>query len=381
MEEILHDLLKEDKNLLLRREELVRRMEPLVAGRFIRNLRPIENALQQKVGEIFLSADGGDREQRLEAAETSRKVLLKSGMQEKRVLYVLKALETALEWDREPAPPEKGPGTSAGVSLGKQEKPHETEEAEPGIAPAVDETVPLYQESSFREEDAWVCSCGTLNRTPTCTWCGKKNPAVAEKADADSPAQYLRLPKNIWGQSPEARKKRTWGKFLRNAALLALAAIALLSILRTGRSILPQLQEQWKASFGTGAESAGAPSDDPADAMGAERAFLNFHKAVTNKNFRDAYGLLSREHHQGADAYKDFAKSYATTISSVVDGVKVVSAEPGQVALSYRLIANDRAEDGRTKIQSFDGTAVMVLEEGRWRIRRSDLKKTGERME
>lgn len=111
----------------------------------------------------------------------------------------------------------------------------------------------------------------------------------------------------------------------------------------------------------------------------AEQVFQNYHKAITDRRYHDAYQLMSPRLQQDIGSEHDYTAGYVNTISSTVSDINVVSSDPNKVILTYNLKARDREENG-IKVQTFQGSATF-LNKGAWRIDEMSAKKTGEYME
>ncbi|MBQ9478826.1 MAG: zinc ribbon domain-containing protein [Selenomonadaceae bacterium] len=98
----------------------------------------------------------------------------------------------------------------------------------------------------------------------------------------------------------------------------------------------------------------------------AVQSLTNFHKDITEKNFRAAYNRLS-DAFQYEMSYEGWVPGFDTTVSSTVSDVQVLSESPDSIELSYVLTAVDNI-NGREEIAQFNGTAVVINEGGDWRI-------------
>lgn len=98
----------------------------------------------------------------------------------------------------------------------------------------------------------------------------------------------------------------------------------------------------------------------------AVNTLLNFHRAITQKNYREAYRQLSYDFQYEMD-YDGWAAGFATTISSSVSQISVVSESPTEIVLSYILTAVDNVQ-GREQTTKFNGTVNLINENGAWKI-------------
>ena len=92
MDEILMALIKDDKNILLRRDELIGKLDEKVPANLRRDYAAIRTALELNVGEIF-AAGNYDRDS---ARFKALKVLSSSGLSEQRIDFVIKTFSRVL---------------------------------------------------------------------------------------------------------------------------------------------------------------------------------------------------------------------------------------------------------------------------------------------
>ncbi len=89
----------------------------------------------------------------------------------------------------------------------------------------------------------------------------------------------------------------------------------------------------------------------------------NFHKNITDKNYRKAYDCLSKNY-QDAVTYEGWAPGFRTTVSSTVSDIKTESQTDTEAVLTYIL----KAVDNPGGTQRFRGTAVLVKTPEGWKI-------------
>lgn len=98
----------------------------------------------------------------------------------------------------------------------------------------------------------------------------------------------------------------------------------------------------------------------------AVNTLVSFHKNITQKDFRSAYNCLSYEFQNAMDYYA-WTEGFATTVSSSVDKISVVSESAYEINLHYVLTAVDNI-GGRQQIAKFNGTVSLIKENGTWKI-------------
>ena len=120
---------------------------------------------------------------------------------------------------------------------------------------------------------------------------------------------------------------------------------------------------------------------DEASELSAEQTFKNYHKAITNRNYREAYETLSYKQRERRGDIDSYAAGYKDTISSEVSDMRLVSSDGDSRTFDYTLTARDRQQGNRVKVQTFKGQVTMAQDKGRWFIRNVDSKKINERFE
>ena len=113
----------------------------------------------------------------------------------------------------------------------------------------------------------------------------------------------------------------------------------------------------------------------------ARQAFINYHRAITNGNYREAYDMLSYEQKEWIGDFNSYAAGYADTISSEVTEMQLVSSDSDSCTFDYTLTARDRYRGNSVKVQIFKGQVTMAKDGGRWYVRDAASSKVGERYE
>lgn len=115
------------------------------------------------------------------------------------------------------------------------------------------------------------------------------------------------------------------------------------------------------------------------DVNNARKAFLDYHKAISDHRFKDAYSYFTDNYRQSIGDYSSYAHGYQDTLSSSVSNVKVVDSSPSKVKLMYTLNARDRIPaSSRSKTQTFNGEVTMIQNNGNWYIDSMSAQKTDE---
>ena len=215
-------------------------------------------------------------------------------------------------------------------------------------------------------------------------------PQPAEVPQAEEPAQILNehwikdADTDIYLQNPEPKdgESISWsGGFVQDGKYKFADGNGVVTWYRGGQVI--QVDEgtfarglhngQFKHTFPSGRTvysnwNHGEEIPLPSAAEEARQTFINYHRAITNGNYRIAYDTLAAEQQQRVGNFDDYAAGYANTLSSEVDDLLTVKESDDSVTLNYRLTARDKTPDGKVKVQLFDGQATLVKVDGRWLI-------------
>lgn len=129
-----------------------------------------------------------------------------------------------------------------------------------------------------------------------------------------------------------------------------------------------------------------AQSEPPSNAAtvtdnSAEQTFINYHKAITNRNYREAYETLSYKQREKFGDFDSYVKGFTDTISSEVTDMQLVSSDEDSRTFNYTLTARDRYQGNRVKVMTFKGQVVMAKDKGRWYVRNARSDKVNERYE
>jgi len=108
--------------------------------------------------------------------------------------------------------------------------------------------------------------------------------------------------------------------------------------------------------------------------INARSAFISFHQAITNKQLRTAFNILSPNYQKFMQSYDHFAGGYTTTLRSDVVDLKVLHEDSNSAMFAYTLKAVDREGNGQ-KIQYFAGKVKLIKLNGTWRIESTEAKR------
>ena len=110
---------------------------------------------------------------------------------------------------------------------------------------------------------------------------------------------------------------------------------------------------------------------------GAEQAFRDYHRAITNGNYREAYDTLSYAQKERVGDFNSYVAGYSNTISSEVTDMRLISSDGDSSTFDYTVIARDRYPN-RVKVMTFRGQVTMAKDKGRWFVRHAKSNKTDE---
>ena len=115
------------------------------------------------------------------------------------------------------------------------------------------------------------------------------------------------------------------------------------------------------------------------DVNNARKVFLDYHKAISDHHFKEAYSYFTDNCRQSIGDYSSYAHGYQDTLSSSISNIKVVDSSPSKVKLMYILKARDRIPaSSRSKTQTFTGEVTMIQDNGKWYIDSMSAQKTDE---
>ena len=124
------------------------------------------------------------------------------------------------------------------------------------------------------------------------------------------------------------------------------------------------------------------PQPAPADNVASARqTFIDYHKAITDKNYRAAYEMLSYKQRERVGDFDSYVAGFADTISSSVSDLTFVSSDEDSCTFNYTLTARDRYQSGRVKVQTFKGQVTLATDKGRWFVRHAKSTKVNESIE
>ncbi len=113
--------------------------------------------------------------------------------------------------------------------------------------------------------------------------------------------------------------------------------------------------------------------EELAKANSARDAFINFHRAITNRQLQSAFDILSPNYQRFMRSYESFARGYDTTLRSDVVELNTIHEDGNSATFTYKLKAVDREGTGQ-KVQYFVGKAKLIKINGQWRIDSTEAK-------
>lgn len=119
------------------------------------------------------------------------------------------------------------------------------------------------------------------------------------------------------------------------------------------------------------------PMENSSSSDDAEQAFRNYHRAITNGNYREAYDILSNAQKQRVGDFNSYVAGFSNTVSSEITDMRLVSSDADSSTFDYTLKARDRYQ-GRIKVITFRGQVTMAKDKGRWYVRYAKSSKTDE---
>lgn len=113
----------------------------------------------------------------------------------------------------------------------------------------------------------------------------------------------------------------------------------------------------------------------------AAQTFIDYHKAITQKDFNKAYSTLTYKQKERVGDFNSYISGYTTTISSTVEDLKLIERTNDTYTYEYILVARDRWQENQVKVQKFKGEVKMFIFEGNAYIDFAKSKKIDEYIE
>ncbi len=99
----------------------------------------------------------------------------------------------------------------------------------------------------------------------------------------------------------------------------------------------------------------------------AQDVFKKFHRAITRKQYRDAYNFYSSDMQNAVGSYESWARGYMTTVSSMPEQISVIEQTDDMTKLSFILKAVDK-KNGKMITRRFKGIVTLVQSDDGWKI-------------
>lgn len=337
MEKILLELLQEDRTLLLRNKDLIEELEKRIAPSARRKFSSLKMALENNIGAIFENEPDVSA-----AALEAKKILSEIGMDDDKADSVIKIFENVLgelDTNSEPEPEPELPK----VELSKPQPP----KIEPQKIPPPNVEPP------------------------------KVEPQKSPPPKVEPPPQ-----------KSESEKKSSWKNFLIGALVLLL----IFSFFSSGSDKKETSPPATESQTTTQTQPAETQSPQNSSATTNEQSldentkqaaitFINYHRAISRKDFLTAYNLMDREQQSRmGPTLRDFESGYTDTIFSEITNLELVSTSDSFVVMDYVLDARDKDPRG-TLYQQFKGQVTIQKVDGEWKIHSTLSKKINEVIE
>jgi hypothetical protein len=251
--DIFRQILDEDKNLLNSRDELSKKLEQKVPAALTRDMKPIQTALQQNIGEMFLATPSDDAEKQAAVCQQAEELLQQDGMLQNRAADVVNTFAYAMGWNDEPeaVTTEEDPGDSLQDEVLKEEAEVQLVPTSWTCACGTENTgkfctscgAPQNALENTPEpgQSAWTCTCGQQNTGRFCISCGTVQPGAENPGQSSAmPAMQPINPVNAYPNPPiglqppmyQAPPKDNKAKILLVTAIVALSAVLVFFVVR-----------------------------------------------------------------------------------------------------------------------------------------------------
>lgn len=112
----------------------------------------------------------------------------------------------------------------------------------------------------------------------------------------------------------------------------------------------------------------------------AEQLFKDYHAAITNKNYNQAFNLLSAEQRQKSGDFNSYVNNFSNTVSSTVDNLQLIGQDGDRYTFKFDSTTRETQGD-KFKVQNFNGQVTIIVTGGRGYIDFLKSKKTAEFIE
>ena len=112
----------------------------------------------------------------------------------------------------------------------------------------------------------------------------------------------------------------------------------------------------------------------------AEQLFKDYHAAISNRNYNQAYNLLSAEQRQKIGDFNSYVNNFSNTVSSTVDNLQMIGQDGNRYTFKFDSTTRERQGD-KFKVQNFNGQVTIIVTGGRGYIDVLKSKKTSEFIE
>ncbi len=117
------------------------------------------------------------------------------------------------------------------------------------------------------------------------------------------------------------------------------------------------------------------------DVENARQVFLSYHKAITHKNYPEAYNLLTDDWKQHFGGYPAFVSRFENLIDERVNYVLLRDSNANAVLFDYKVTTSDHYRESDVKERVLIGTVRLIWENGQWRIDQTESNKISEQIE
>ncbi len=172
----------------------------------------------------------------------------------------------------------------------------------------------------------------------------------------------------------EGRNPSHYKKYLYEKKNVDIADILLTQLVKLGSDTLNEFPIAKASSVLLNPPHQKESSFNNNAAANARSTFISFHRAITNKQLRTAFNILSPDYQKFMQSYDQFARGYTTTLLSEVVELKPLYEDNYSAAYAYTLKAVDREGSGQ-KVQYFSGKVKLIKINGSWRIESTEAKR------
>lgn len=102
---------------------------------------------------------------------------------------------------------------------------------------------------------------------------------------------------------------------------------------------------------------------------------MDYNNALGNRNFDEAYSLMSSKRQKSIGSPSHFAEGFTDTLENKVTDLRLAKTNKDELVFDYVLESKDRMKGNKILYQAFKGQVHMFKVNGQWKVGYSKYKK------